>query len=432
MGKVKPGNETKGASDLMGNMENKTEVEDVLSCKNCGDTFLKSSFLKHVKHFRRQECRNAYTSEELENLEIDSNLRKKEIERNRMKTTYDSAERAEKHKESYDPSKRAQQHKRSYDSFKRAEEHKKSYSSEKRKEQYNTDKELKRQEQLDSEVFRQIEMNIYFLERCDKHVRSYNKEGLKQAAKHFIRALCVMKATQLYVDIEVEMKKVRDQIWEVKPPDCMVKGYRCILENLVKDFIAIFKDQRKTDLPQEIHEKFRHVISSIFHLYHTFEQEIDDIKHETEITYWSGTFTIMAKYNNLQREQESAHGSDHESINWRYSDRIFHNWNDQQISNHEHFQEIAQEIGIPFDYGPLTMYSGFAMFDKPLDKNTVCNHEGKGCNICRKEIVRQIKERNEKKISEGKEPLYPLWWNNYLFYEANKDRTDITYPVYLN
>ena len=75
---VQADNEKKENNDGKNNKseENTADEEDSLkACKRCGKKFEESSFLKHVKHFRNKECKNAYTPEELEKLEIDAKER---------------------------------------------------------------------------------------------------------------------------------------------------------------------------------------------------------------------------------------------------------------------------------------------------------------------------------------------------------------------
>ena len=418
--------------------DNYEETDEDIKCKNpnCKNPNKKAStILKHLAKAKKT-CNLYYDDNEKAALREKSYHRTCHRKCAKQKRNYDPSKRKEKHNKSYDPSKRKEEHNKSYDPSKRKEEHKKSYDPSKRKEEhkksYDPDKrQLKhktsygewKQKQMEEKekrweeklAYNRLDLNVTMMERAEGHAREKNRRTMVFSALHFIKALEILKTTLSPQEIKEKMSVIWKKCFKSK-------DYKGGMENALEEFLVSYKTQNTTDLPEKINEKLKQIIDIVEDVYHNFESEIDQIKIDLEGTCWNtidNTKLIGKKYDNLYREYP--HGNrEWEYVNFDYSARLYHEWNDQIIEIHQELTNVAQKIGIDFDF-PLTSPESFEI---PLNKNTLCDMETdyKYCNLCRKEKARQIREDNGKKIAEGEKPEYPYWWHDYIAYETENNK----------
>ena len=96
------------------------EKEECFRCKLCNRKFQVSTIMKHLNH-PKVVCKESYSKEEITELEVKKEKRRRQKETQRQRESYDNKRRAEYHKKYYNSSKRAK-------IYQNEKEHPKSYN----------------------------------------------------------------------------------------------------------------------------------------------------------------------------------------------------------------------------------------------------------------------------------------------------------------
>ena len=194
-------------------------------CKSCKETFKSSTILKHVNHRANKSCQKNFSPEELESLNVQSEMLKRQ-------------KRSEYARKNYDASKRHEMHLKKYDSGKRASDFLK---AKQKRRQYLKDK-------LAEEAYENLKLRNDSLESDARHENEKERNSEKQDLKRFLQRFSLSLPSEakvkvasmegaiddLYQQIEAKINKLVEKAKHLTVRD--IDGHRGLYSELYLRF----------------------------------------------------------------------------------------------------------------------------------------------------------------------------------------------------